>query len=69
MLFICEKLAFARMRLQTPYQFKRQPLMLEDATRLVQCYQTVREPLVVWTLLARQGLLGHDRLTTTEIYL
>jgi integrase len=34
-----------------PYQFKREPLLPEEATRLAQACQTVREKLVVWTLL------------------
>jgi integrase/recombinase XerD len=34
-----------------PYQFKREPLLPEEATRLAQACQTVREKLVIWTLL------------------
>ena len=34
-----------------PYQFKREPLRPEEATRLAQACQTVREKLVIWTLL------------------
>jgi integrase/recombinase XerD len=34
-----------------PYQFKREPLLPEEATRLAQVCQTVREKLVIWTLL------------------
>lgn len=34
-----------------PYQFTREPLLPEEATRLAQACQTVREKLVVWTLL------------------
>jgi integrase/recombinase XerD len=34
-----------------PYQFKREPLLPEEATRLAQTCQTVREKLVIWTLL------------------
>src|ERR671925_1563891 len=34
-----------------PYQFKRKPLLPEEATRLAQACQTVREKLVIWTLL------------------
>jgi integrase/recombinase XerD len=34
-----------------PYQFKREPLLPEDATRLAQAGQTVREKLVIWALL------------------
>ena len=33
------------------YQYKREPLLPEEATRLAQACQTVREKLVVWTLL------------------
>jgi integrase/recombinase XerD len=34
-----------------PYQYKREPLLPEEATRLAQACQTVREKLVIWTLL------------------
>jgi integrase/recombinase XerD len=34
-----------------PYQFKREPLLPEEATRLAQACQTVREKLVIWVLL------------------
>jgi integrase/recombinase XerD len=34
-----------------PYQFKREPLLPEEATRLAQACQTVWEKLVIWTLL------------------
>jgi integrase/recombinase XerD len=34
-----------------PYQFKREPLMPEEADRLASACQTVREKLLVWTLL------------------
>jgi integrase/recombinase XerD len=34
-----------------PYQFKREPLLPEEATRLAQACQSVREKLVIWTLL------------------
>ena len=34
-----------------PYQFKREPLLPEEATHLAQACQTVREKLVIWTLL------------------
>jgi integrase/recombinase XerD len=34
-----------------PYQFTREPLLPEEATRLAQACQTVREKPVIWTLL------------------
>lgn len=34
-----------------PYQYKREPLLPEEATRLAQACQSVREKLVIWTLL------------------
>ena len=34
-----------------PYQYKREPLLPEEATGLAQACQTVREKLVIWTLL------------------
>jgi integrase/recombinase XerD len=34
-----------------PYQFKREPLLPEEATHLAQACQGVREKLVIWTLL------------------
>jgi integrase/recombinase XerD len=34
-----------------PYQFKREPLLPEEANRLAQACQTPREKLVIWTLL------------------
>jgi integrase/recombinase XerD len=34
-----------------PYQFKREPLMPEEADRLASACQTAREKLLVWTLL------------------
>src|SRR5919106_305405 len=34
-----------------PYQYKRDPLRPEKATRLAQACRTVREKLVIWTLL------------------
>ena len=34
-----------------PYQFKREPLLPEDATRLAQACQAMREKLVIWNLL------------------
>src|SRR5262245_41504487 len=34
-----------------PYQFKREPLMPEEANRLASACQTAREKLLVWTLL------------------
>jgi integrase/recombinase XerD len=34
-----------------PYQFKREPLMPEEANRLASACQNTREKLVIWTLL------------------
>jgi integrase/recombinase XerD len=34
-----------------PYQFKRNSLLPEEATRLAQACQTVREKLIIWALL------------------
>ena len=34
-----------------PYQFKREPLMPEEANRLASTYQDAREKLVIWPLL------------------
>jgi integrase/recombinase XerD len=34
-----------------PYQFKREPLLPEEASCLAQACQTVREKLVIWTVL------------------
>jgi integrase/recombinase XerD len=34
-----------------PYQFKREPLLPEEASRLAQACRSVREKLVIWTLL------------------
>lgn len=34
-----------------PYQFKREPLMPEEANRMASTCQTAREKLLVWTLL------------------
>lgn len=34
-----------------PYQFKREPLMPEEANRLASACQTTKEKLVIWTLL------------------
>ena len=34
-----------------PYPYTREPLLPEEATRLAQACQTVRETLVIWTLL------------------
>jgi integrase/recombinase XerD len=34
-----------------PYQFKREPLLPEEANRLAQACQTPRDKLVIWTLL------------------
>jgi integrase/recombinase XerD len=34
-----------------PYQFKREPLMPEEANRLASACQDAREKLVIWTLL------------------
>jgi integrase len=34
-----------------PYQYKREPLLPEEATHLAQVCQTVREKLLIWTLL------------------
>jgi len=34
-----------------PYQYKREPLLPEEATRLAQACQAVREKLVIWVLL------------------
>ena len=34
-----------------PYQFKREPLTQDEATRLAKAYQTHQERLIVWTLL------------------
>ena len=45
-----------------PSQFKREPLLPEEATRLAQACQTVREKLVIWTLLdtgLRVSALAH----------
>jgi integrase/recombinase XerD len=33
-----------------PYQFKREPLLPKEATRLAQACQTVRKKLIIWTL-------------------
>jgi integrase/recombinase XerD len=51
-----------------PYQFKREPLLPEEATRLAQACQTVREKLVIWTLL-HTGLRVSElaNLTPTQI--
>jgi integrase/recombinase XerD len=51
-----------------PYQFKREPLLPEEATRLAQACQTVREKLVIWTLLDT-GLRVSElaNLTATQI--
>jgi integrase/recombinase XerD len=34
-----------------PYQYKREPLLPEEATGLAQACQSVQEKLVIWTLL------------------
>jgi integrase/recombinase XerD len=34
-----------------PYQFKREPLTQDEATRLANACQTHQERLIVWTLL------------------
>jgi integrase/recombinase XerD len=34
-----------------PYQFKREPLMPEEANRLASACQDAREKLLIWTLL------------------
>jgi len=46
-----------------PHQYKREPLNDDEVNRLTNVCNTFREKFVVWTL------LGHDRLTTTELYL
>jgi hypothetical protein len=40
-----------------PYQFKRKPLLPEEATCMAPACQSVRENLVIWTLLVISFLL------------
>ena len=79
------------------YQYKREPLSVYEAYRLLNAAKTLQEKLCVWGLLetglrvsswptspetnsslwihkggstrALQSILGHDHLSTTEIYL
>jgi len=44
-----------------PYQYKRDPLNDDEVNKLTNACDTFREKFIT--------LLGHDRLTTTEIYL
>jgi integrase/recombinase XerD len=49
---ICEKPGFSDSREEPmPYQYKREPLLPDEATRLAHACRSVREKLVIWTLL------------------